>query len=101
MQYNEAQKRAVAHGEGPMLVLAGPGSGKTAVITGRTARLVREGVPASRILVVTFTRAAAAEMKSRFLKLAGSSAARSLSAPFTVCSTGFSAMFTILTGIIF
>ena len=74
MQYNEAQKRAVAHGEGPMLVLAGPGSGKTAVITGRTARLVREGVPASRILVVTFTRAAAAEMKSRFLKLAGSSA---------------------------
>ena len=74
MEYNEAQKRAAAHGEGPMLVLAGPGSGKTAVITERTARLVREGVAGSRILVVTFTRAAAAEMKSRFLNMAGGSA---------------------------
>ena len=74
MQFNEAQERAAAHGEGPMLVLAGPGSGKTAVITGRTARLVREGVPPSEILVVTFTRAAASEMKNRFLKMTGASA---------------------------
>ena len=74
MQYNEAQKRAIAHGSGPMLVLAGPGSGKTAVITGRTLRLVQKGIPPSGILVVTFTRAAAAEMKNRFLKAAGESA---------------------------
>lgn len=74
MKYNEAQKRAAAHGEGPMLVLAGPGSGKTAVITGRTAMLVGRGIPGSSILVVTFTRAAALEMKNRFLKMTGGSA---------------------------
>ncbi len=69
--YNEAQLEAVRHKEGPMLVLAGPGSGKTAVITGRTRALIRGGADPSRILVVTFTRAAAAEMKTRFLKLEG------------------------------
>ena len=74
MDYNESQKRAAAHREGPMLVLAGPGSGKTAVITERTARLVGSGIPGSRILVVTFTRAAALEMKNRFRETAGNSA---------------------------
>lgn len=69
--YNEAQMSAVKHKEGPMMVLAGPGSGKTAVITGRTHALIRGGVDPSRILVVTFTRAAAAEMKSRFLSKEG------------------------------
>jgi DNA helicase-2/ATP-dependent DNA helicase PcrA len=71
MQYNDIQKKAVAHGDGPMLVLAGPGSGKTAVITGRTAQLIQNGISPSSILVVTFTRAAAAQMKGRFLKMTG------------------------------
>lgn len=67
--YNEAQKRAVAHMDGPMMVLAGPGSGKTHVITGRTCNLIQSGVLASQILVVTFTKAAARQMKERFLRL--------------------------------
>ena len=74
MQYNEIQEKAVAHTKGPMLVLAGPGSGKTAVITGRCARLIRDGISPSSILVVTFTKAAASEMKERFLKLTGGKA---------------------------
>ena len=68
-QFNDSQKKAIAHLDGPMMVLAGPGSGKTSVIVQRTAELVRKGVPADRILVVTFTRAAAREMKERFLAL--------------------------------
>ncbi|MCI5649829.1 MAG: ATP-dependent helicase [Fusicatenibacter sp.] len=71
MNYNESQKKAVYHIQGPMMVLAGPGSGKTAVITGRTCQLVKSGISASRILVVTFTRAAASEMKERYLRLMG------------------------------
>jgi len=55
-----------------MLVLAGPGSGKTLVITERTKNLiVNQGVDPSRILVITFTRAAATEMKERFTRLMG------------------------------
>lgn len=71
MNYNESQKKAVYHTRGPMMVLAGPGSGKTAVITGRTCQLVKSGISASRILVVTFTRAAAREMKERYLRMMG------------------------------
>ena len=71
MQFNEAQQRAVQHRDGPMMVLAGPGSGKTAVVTGRTCRLIEDGISPSSILVVTFTRAAAAEMKERFLRQRG------------------------------
>ncbi len=74
MQYNSSQLKAIEHGGGPALVLAGPGSGKTAVITGRTVRLIQNGISPSSILVVTFTRAAAAEMKERFLKMIGRSA---------------------------
>ncbi len=69
-QMNEAQLTAVKHFEGPMMVLSGPGSGKTTVITKRTKYLIEEyQVPPSNILVITFTKAAAAEMKERFLKL--------------------------------
>lgn len=69
MKYNEQQKEAIMHLMGPMLVLAGPGCGKTAVITGRIINLINNGVSPSSILVVTFTRAAASEMKERFLLL--------------------------------
>lgn len=66
MNYNEAQKTAIAHREGPMLVLAGPGSGKTAVITRRILELIKAGVTPGNILVITFTKAAAIEMEERF-----------------------------------
>lgn len=66
---NDAQMQAVLHLGGPMLVLAGPGSGKTLVITRRLESMIREaGIDPSRILVITFTKAAANEMKERFLK---------------------------------
>ena len=67
MQVDSNQKKAIEHYQGPMLVLAGPGSGKTLVITRRTQWLIEEaGVAPGNILVVTFTRAAAGEMRSRF-----------------------------------
>ncbi len=70
MNMNDAQEQAVLHKEGPMLVLAGPGSGKTLVITERTRNLIeQEKVPEEQILVITFTKAAANEMKERFLAL--------------------------------
>lgn len=68
MGFNEAQKQAIQHKLGPMLILAGPGSGKTLVITERTKALVESGVNPRKILVVTFTKAAAKEMKERFQK---------------------------------
>ena len=72
MKKNPSQLRAIAHLSGPMMVLAGPGSGKTSVIVERTAYMTSEGkIPASSILVVTFSRAAAKEMKERFLKFTG------------------------------
>ena len=72
MGFHPSQAEAIAHGEGPMMVLAGPGSGKTTVITHRTRHLIAErGVSPSRILVITFTRAAAREMETRFLRLPG------------------------------
>ena len=68
MKRNPSQKRAIAHLSGPMMVLAGPGSGKTSVIVERTAYMISEGkIPPSSVLVVTFSRAAAKEMKERFL----------------------------------
>lgn len=77
MPFNEAQSQAVCHGKGPMMVLAGPGSGKTTVIIGRVKNLIREqGVNPSNILVITFTRAAAREMEERYLAGGGAAGGR-------------------------
>ncbi len=72
MAFHESQRQAIRHKDGPMMVLAGPGSGKTTVITHRVRYLVeKHGVEPGAILVITFTRAAALEMKQRFQKLMG------------------------------
>jgi DNA helicase-2/ATP-dependent DNA helicase PcrA len=75
---NEPQREAVTYIKGPLMIVAGAGSGKTKVLTTRIAHLMNNGVDAFNILALTFTNKAAAEMKERIEKILGNSEARNL-----------------------
>lgn len=75
---NERQKEAVLHINGPLMIVAGAGSGKTKVLTTRIAHLMANGVDSFHILALTFTNKAAKEMKERVEKILGNSEARNL-----------------------
>ncbi|TAI48935.1 ATP-dependent helicase [Flagellimonas allohymeniacidonis] len=75
---NEAQRAPVLHKEGPLMVIAGAGSGKTRVLTYRIAHLMEQGVDSFNILALTFTNKAAREMKKRIAAIAGNSETKNL-----------------------
>src|SRR3954471_3763992 len=75
---NEPQREAVLHQDGPIMIVASAGSGKTKVLTTRIAHLMANGVDAFNILALTFTNKAAAEMKERVERTLGNSEARNL-----------------------
>ncbi len=75
---NDAQREAVLHRDGPIMIVAGAGSGKTKVLTTRIAHLMANGVDAFQILALTFTNKAAAEMKERVAHILGNNEARNL-----------------------
>jgi len=77
-ELNEEQKKAAMHIEGPMLIIAGAGSGKTRVLTFRIAHLIDSGVDPFSIMALTFTNKAAKEMKDRIAKIIGSGEARNI-----------------------
>ena len=75
-ELNEGQLRAATHGDGPLLIVAGAGTGKTRALVYRVAHLIGRGVPPNKILLLTFTRRAAQEMLSRAERLVGSATGR-------------------------
>ncbi|HUX84814.1 MAG TPA: UvrD-helicase domain-containing protein, partial [Chitinophagaceae bacterium] len=75
---NEPQRQAVQHRDGPLMIVAGAGSGKTRVLTTRIAHLIHEGADPFHILALTFTNKAAREMKERVEQILGSTEARNL-----------------------
>jgi DNA helicase-2/ATP-dependent DNA helicase PcrA len=77
-ELNEPQREAVLHKDGPIMIVAGAGSGKTKVLTTRIAHLLSQGVSAFNILALTFTNKAAKEMKERVEKILGNNEARNL-----------------------
>ena len=77
-ELNDRQKEAVLHIDGPIMIVAGAGSGKTKVLTTRIAHLLANGVDAFNILALTFTNKAAKEMKERVEKILGDNNARTL-----------------------
>ncbi len=105
---NERQKEAVLHKDGPMLIIAGAGAGKTKTITHRIAYLINQGVPPEAILAVTFTNKAAKEMRERvesLIDFSASSGRPTISTFHSLCVKilkenarvlGFSRFFTIL-----
>src|SRR4051794_34070977 len=70
-ELNPEQARAATHGDGPLLIIAGAGTGKTRTLVYRVAHLIEKGVRAERILLLTFTRRAAQEMLNRVERLVG------------------------------
>ena len=81
-ELNDIQRQAVTSGIGPKMVIAGPGSGKTRVLTYRIAYLIQQGIPPHRILALTFTNKAAREMKDRIERVVGAPAKRVIAGTF-------------------
>ena len=77
-QLNDAQRAPVLHKDGPLMVIAGAGSGKTRVLTFRIAHLMAQGIDSFNILALTFTNKAARDMKVRIANIAGNAETKNL-----------------------